>query len=237
MNNHKPSKSLFERFALTVAKASGSSFAFFSALIIVILWLLSGPLFGYSDTWQLVINTSTTIVTFLMVFLIQKSQNLDSLAFKLKLNELIASQKNASNRLLDVEDLSEAEMEILVKFYVLLSRKAEKEMSVHESHSIEEAEFLHRSKKQDGNQGRRQKSFRPQNLPQKLADQKNQKLPQTSGKSIHPSKSKPPAEQTEISATINPPAKKKKPWRKPRPKKEAGSPSDGISSNTPKQKD
>ncbi len=145
--NHKPSKSYFEQFALKVAKASGSSYAFFAALTIVILWLLTGPIFGYSDTWQLVINTSTTIITFLMVFLIQKSQNLDSLAFKLKLNELIASQKKASNRLLDVEDLSEAEMETLFKFYVLLSKKAEKDMAVHESHSIEEAEFLHNLKK------------------------------------------------------------------------------------------
>jgi len=143
----KLTKSSFEEFALRVAKASGSSYAFFTALTIIILWLLTGPLFGYSDTWQLVINTGTTIITFLMVFLIQKNQNIDALSFKLKLNELIASQKKASNRLLDVEDLSEEEMEILLKFYILLSKKAEKEMSLQESHSIEEAEFLHSKKK------------------------------------------------------------------------------------------
>ena len=237
MISQKPSKSLFERFALAVAKASGSSYAFFTALIVVVLWLLSGPLFGYSDTWQLVINTSTTIVTFLMVFLIQKSQNLDSLAFKLKLNELIASQKNASNRLLDVEDLSEAEMEILVKFYVLLSRKAEKEMAVHESHSIEEAEFLHRSKKQDDHQIRRQKPYKPQNLPQKLALQDKEKKNISSNSLNNPQKPKLQSEKEEINSNVTTPVKKKKPWRKPRPKKDSGNGAGEINSNIPKQTD
>jgi low affinity Fe/Cu permease len=181
--NHKPSKSYFEQFALKVAKASGSSYAFFTALTIVVLWLLTGPLFGFSDTWQLVINTGTTIITFLMVFLIQKSQNLDSLAFKLKLNELIASQKKASNRLLDVEDLSEAEMETLFNFYVLLSKKAEKDMAVHESHSIEEAEFIHNLKK--GKKARK-----------KTGNSKKNKVDKENKKSKSASKIKPSSDST-----------------------------------------
>lgn len=116
------------------------------AMAVILVWLITGPIFHYSDTWQLVINTGTTIITFLMVFLIQKAQNIDSLTFKLKLNELIASHREASNRLLDIENLSEEEMEILFRFYVKLSQKAGESHSLQESHSIEEAEFLHQIK-------------------------------------------------------------------------------------------
>ena len=97
-----------------------------------------GPVFDYSDTWQLVINTGTTIITFLMVFIIQQSQNKDTAAIHLKLNELIASDERASNRLVDIEDLTEEELMILKKFYIKLSERAEKEKDIHSSHSLDE---------------------------------------------------------------------------------------------------
>src|SRR4026208_1559416 len=101
---------MLERFSLKATKATGTSGAFVIALGVIVVWLISGPLFGFSDTWQLVINTGTTIVTFLMVFLIQRTQNKDALAIHLKLNEIVAAMEGASNRLIDVEDLSEAEV-------------------------------------------------------------------------------------------------------------------------------
>ncbi|MFC7346737.1 low affinity iron permease family protein [Chryseobacterium zhengzhouense] len=91
-------KSIFERFANWATKFTGSSYAFLAAVAIVVIWAVSGPVFHYSETWQLVINTGTTIITFLMVFLIQKSQNKDSKAIQIKLNELIAANEKASNR-------------------------------------------------------------------------------------------------------------------------------------------
>src|SRR5436190_23846113 len=107
----KAKNNLFEIFASKVTKATGSTPVFMCALAVVVLWAISGPFFNYSETWQLVINTGTTIITFLMVFLIQKSQNKDSLAIQLKLNELVAAGEFSSNRLIDVEDLTEEEME------------------------------------------------------------------------------------------------------------------------------
>ena len=95
-------KPKFEKIAAAITKASGSSSAFLIAVVIILVWGVTGPIFHYSDTWQLVINTGTTIVTFLMVFLIQQTQNKDSLALQLKLNELIACDERASNRLIDV---------------------------------------------------------------------------------------------------------------------------------------
>lgn len=136
----------FERFASRAMQATGSSTAFLLALLTVITWLITGPIFGYSDTWQLVINTGTTIITFLMVFLIQKSQNKDSLAMQIKLNELIAVNREASNRLLNIEDLTEVELHALHKFFGKLAEKAKKEDSLSESHSIEEAEEIHQEK-------------------------------------------------------------------------------------------
>ena len=109
----KKSRNLFETFAAKVTKASGSTGMFATAFLIVIVWALCGPVFDYSETWQLVINTGTTIITFLMVFLIQKSQNKDSLAIQLKLNELVACNAEASNRLIDIEDMTEQEMEVV----------------------------------------------------------------------------------------------------------------------------
>jgi low affinity Fe/Cu permease len=139
-------KITFENFASRVTKATGSTPAFLSAFSIILIWALTGPFFDYSETWQLVINTGTTIITFLMVFLIQKSQNKDALAIQLKLNELVASHKFASNRLVDVENLSEAEMKILQKYYIALSELTKKESSLQQSHSIDEAKDAHKRK-------------------------------------------------------------------------------------------
>ena len=137
---------VLERFSSAVTRWTGSTQAFILATAIVLVWGLTGPLFGFSDTWQLVINTGTTIVTFLMVFLIQRSQNKDSLATQLKLNELVAAIKGASNRLIDVEDLSEDELRVLHRHYAKLVTMARKESDVTNSHSIEEAESRHSSK-------------------------------------------------------------------------------------------
>ena len=146
MNKKKTSRSIFENFASKASKAVGSSYAFISALVVVVLWAASGPLFGFSETWQLVINTGTTIITFLMVFLIQKSQNKDSLAIQLKLNELVASNELSSNRLVDIESMTEEEMLIVQKYYHKLGELSNKELSVHTSHSIEQAHHNHKAK-------------------------------------------------------------------------------------------
>lgn len=135
----------FENVANRITKA-GSSIAFLLGLAIIILWAITGPLFNFFDTWQLVINTGTTIITFLMVFVIQQSQNKDSLALQLKLNELIACNKKASNRLIDVEDLTQDELEILKDFYVKLSKLAEKDNDLFSSHSVDEAADMHTEK-------------------------------------------------------------------------------------------
>lgn len=139
-------KNIFEKFSARVTALAGSSGAFLLAFAIVLIWALTGPLFGFSETWQLVINTGTTIVTFLMVFLIQKSQNKDSLAIQLKLNELVASNKYASNRLVSVEDLTEEELHIIQRYYSKLSEYARQDKSLQESHSIDEAKDVHNLK-------------------------------------------------------------------------------------------
>jgi len=138
---------IFERFAISVTKATGSTAAFILALILVIIWAVSGPFFHYSENWQLVINTGTTIITFLMVFLIQKAQNKDSLAIQLKLNELVAAHEFASNRLVDVENMSEEELKVIQKYYARLSKKTKNEESLQQSHSIDEAENMDEIKK------------------------------------------------------------------------------------------
>ena len=135
----KKKLSFFERFSSRTTALAGSSYAFSTAFIIVLLWAATGPLFGYSEKWQLIINTGTTIITFLMVFLIQKSQNKDSKAIQLKLNELIAADERASNRMVDIEDITEEELDKLHKFYEKLSDLAEKEDDIHSSHSIDAA--------------------------------------------------------------------------------------------------
>lgn len=136
----------FERFANTVTVWTGSSTAFLLAFSIIIAWAVTGPIFDFSETWQLVINTGTTIITFLMVFLIQKTQNKDNKAIQLKLNELIAASEKASNRMVDIENLTEEELDKLRLFYEKLATLAEKEGDIHTSHSIDAAEHLHSQK-------------------------------------------------------------------------------------------
>ncbi|HUS66241.1 MAG TPA: low affinity iron permease family protein [Kofleriaceae bacterium] len=116
----------FARVAAKASAATGSFWAFSAALILILVWAVSGPLFGFSETWQLVINTTTTIITFLMVFIIQHAQNKENRALQLKLDELIAAVEGASNRLIDVEDLSDRELEELYKRYQHLAKTATK---------------------------------------------------------------------------------------------------------------
>ena len=135
----KNKKNYFDKFSAVITHATGSPAAFISALAVILVWAVTGPLFKFSDTWQLVINTGTTIITFLMVFVIQQSQNKDTLAIQLKLNELIASSEKASNRLIDVEDLTDEELKVLKQFYIKLAGLAEEENDIHISHSLDEA--------------------------------------------------------------------------------------------------
>ncbi len=137
---------LFEKFSTKVTKATGSSTAFVLAFVVIIAWGITGPVFNFSSTWQLVINTGTTIITFLMVFIIQQSQNKDTIAIQLKLNELIAATATASNRLIDVEDLSAKELETIKGFYIQLAELAKKENDIHKTHSIDEAINSHQKK-------------------------------------------------------------------------------------------
>jgi low affinity Fe/Cu permease len=133
----------FETMSTVVTRWTGSTPAFGVALGVIVGWALVGPVFHFSDTWQLVINTGTTIVTFLMVFLIQRSQNKDSLAIHIKLNEIVAALEGASNRLIDAESLSEDELRTLEEYYAELSKLADKEGNVKVSHSVEEARARH----------------------------------------------------------------------------------------------
>ena len=137
---------VFDRFSTIITHVTGSPAAFVTAFSIIIVWGITGPVFQFSDTWQLVINTGTTIITFLMVFVIQQSQNKDTMALQLKLNELIASNTHASNRLIDIEDLTEEELKVLKKFYIKLASLSEKENDIFKSHSIDEASALHSKK-------------------------------------------------------------------------------------------
>ena len=134
---------LLERFSYQATRATGTSLAFMLALTVILVWAITGPLFGFSDTWQLVINTGTTIVTFLMVFLIQRAQNKDALAIHLKLNEIVAAVEGASNRLIDVEDLSEPEIDALRNYYKRLIELAREDDVLTTTHSIEEAAQRH----------------------------------------------------------------------------------------------
>jgi low affinity Fe/Cu permease len=142
----KIKKNIFERAAHAMSGFAGSTPAFILSLGLIIFWLASGPIFDYSPTWQLIINSITSIVTFLMVFLIQRSQNKDSQAIHLKLNEIVACLNGASNRLIAAEYLAEKEIETLSKFYRRLSEMAEKDQDLSKSHSVEEAAQWHKSK-------------------------------------------------------------------------------------------
>ena len=135
-----------EKFSYQATKATGTSVAFVLAVLVIIVWGITGPIFRYSNTWQLVINTGTTIVTFLMVFLIQRAQNKDALALHLKLNEIVAAMEGASNRLIDVEDLTEPEIDALRSYYKRLIELARKDDVLTTTHSIEEAATRHGSK-------------------------------------------------------------------------------------------
>ena len=140
------SKSWFSRFAKVTARYTGKPLTFMFAVLIILVWAMTGPIFAFSDTWQLVINTGTTIITFLMVFLIQRAQNKDAVAIHLKLNEIVAAMEGASNRLIDVEDLSEAEIEALRAYYKRLIELAQKDDNLTTTHSIEEAATRHGTK-------------------------------------------------------------------------------------------
>jgi low affinity Fe/Cu permease len=205
-------RNLFELFASRVTKATGTTPVFISAFLIVLGWAVSGPFFNYSETWQLVINTGTTIVTFLMVFLIQKTQNKDSLAIHLKLNELVASSRFASNRLVDVEDLTEEEMEVLKKFYTKLSDLSEEDGSLIMSHSIDGAQELHREKRggqkrklgnnrQTNNTSSRNRQANPSRISiETIADNVKSELEQTKAKpKRRNSKPRPPRDGAEQS--------------------------------------
>ena len=136
-----------ERFSEAVTHRTGSTPAFLTALGVIVAWAALGPVFGYSDTWQLVINTGTTIVTFLMVFLIQRTQNKDALAIHIKLNELVAAVEGASNRVVDIEALNEHELQKLERHYAELARLAREDPDPTRSHSVEDARMRHKAKR------------------------------------------------------------------------------------------
>ncbi|HEY2996059.1 MAG TPA: low affinity iron permease family protein [Methylomirabilota bacterium] len=144
-----------EALARTITRFAGSTMGFALALGTIVVWGGIGPLFHFSDTWQLAINTGTTIVTFLMVFLIQRSQNKDSLALQLKLNEIVAALDGASNRLVNIEDLTEAELDVLHRHYGRLATMAKGDVDLMQSHSVDEAMTRHVTKHGQQNSGRR----------------------------------------------------------------------------------
>lgn len=135
-----------EKFARKATDWTGSTAAFVLALSTIVIWAITGPLFDFNETWQLVINTGTTIITFLMVFLIQRTQNKDSRAIHLKLNELVAAMQGASNRLVNIEDISEEELKVLHRHYAHLAKLAANDGDLTKSHSVEEAEDRHEQK-------------------------------------------------------------------------------------------
>jgi low affinity Fe/Cu permease len=148
-NKNEPFKKYsFETFASSVTRATGSTAAFIIAFLMVLIWGATGPVFHFSETWQMVINTGTTIITFLMVFLIQKAQNKNSLAIQLKLNELVAAHEFASNRLVNVENMTEDELRVIHKYYSRLSDLTKKEEKIQQSHSIDETHEQHDFKKE-----------------------------------------------------------------------------------------
>lgn len=143
-------ESFFARLARTATAWSGSTPALLLAVLVLVLWAASRPLFDNFDTWQLVINTLTTIITFLMVFLIQRAQNKDAQAVHLKLNELVAAVRGASNRLINVENMSEDELRALHEHYGKLVELAQADAKVTKSHSVEEAVERHKGKTKGG---------------------------------------------------------------------------------------
>jgi len=127
-NNHGNSVSLFTRFARKASNVTGRPITFITAVIIVMVWAFTGPLFDFSDTWQLVINTGTTIITFLMVFLIQNTQNRDTEALQIKLDEIIRANREARNELLNLEELDDKELSAIHQEYLHLAEHAHKHL-------------------------------------------------------------------------------------------------------------
>ena len=152
MNTRHGGMAGLEKVSGAVTAWTGSSSAFACSVAVIIVWAALGPVFRYSNTWQLVINTGTTIVTFLMVFLIQRSQNKDALALHLKLNELVAALDGASNRLIDVEALSERDLHTLQSHFAALAKLSAQDLDIAQSHSIDEADRRHAAKRQSRNQ-------------------------------------------------------------------------------------
>jgi low affinity Fe/Cu permease len=146
LSGKKRKLSFLENFSAQVTKATGSNAGFLIAITLIISWAAAGPAFDFSDTWKWVISIGTSMVTFLMVFLLQKSQNKDSLAIQLKLNELLAAHELASNRLVNVEGMTEDEMKTIQKYYSKLSELAMKEDKMQQSHSIDGSHELHHLK-------------------------------------------------------------------------------------------
>jgi len=142
----RPISDRLEDLSAAVTRWTGSTPAFACALAVVVGWAVLGPVFHFSNTWQLVVNTGTTIVTFLMVFLIQRTQNKDALAIHLKLNEIVAALDGASNRLIEVEALSEKDLQTLESYYSELAELARNEHDLAHSHSVEEARQRHSNK-------------------------------------------------------------------------------------------
>lgn len=126
---NRPRRSAFTRFAKWTSRITGRPIAFSIAFGVILLWAITGPIFGFSDTWQLVINTSTTIITFLMVFLIQNTQNRDSEAIHVKLDELIRANEKAHNALLDLEELEDLELARIRRDYRHMAERARDELS------------------------------------------------------------------------------------------------------------
>jgi low affinity Fe/Cu permease len=139
MEEEKRPSRLFTNLSGEILKITGSSVTFLAAIAVVLIWAIAGPFFHFSDTWHEIMNTGITIITFFMVFVIQQAQNKDTLALQLKLNELIAATKGASNRVLTIEDMNEEELKVLKKFYSKLSELSERDGNFGASHSIDEA--------------------------------------------------------------------------------------------------
>jgi low affinity Fe/Cu permease len=151
MDTQKDISVSFGKFSNWVAKFTGSPAAFIGSAVIVLVWALTGPVFHYSDTWQLVINTGTTVITFLMVFVIQQSQNKETSAIQIKLNELIAANKNASNRVVGIENLSEAELKDLKEFYDKMAELVKTHKDLFTSQSVDKPDLMLSKKEQEIN--------------------------------------------------------------------------------------
>ena len=148
----------FSQFSRTTAEVAGGPWAFAIAFAVILAWAVTGPFFGFSDTWQLVINTGTTIVTFLMVFLIQHSQNKDTQVLQLKLDELLAANERASNRLIGLEDLTEAEVERLQIKFQHLAAALEDEGKRRGAHSVADDREPDQAQRRGVNPGRASRS-------------------------------------------------------------------------------